>query len=85
MNTVQEVIAQVNSILEEEFEIDSELLKPEARLLEDLDLDSLDGVDLVVVLEKAFGCRIEEQDARAMRTVKQIYDYLCAAKGIESE
>jgi acyl carrier protein len=85
VNTVQEVIAQVNSILEEEFEIEPNLLKPEASLLEDLDLDSLDGVDLVVALEKAFGCRIEESDARAMRKVKQIYDYLCKAKGIESE
>ncbi|MHC5054331.1 MAG: acyl carrier protein [Planctomycetota bacterium] len=70
----------VDKIFIEEFEVPEEALKPEAKFAEDLDLDSLDGVDLVVALEKAFGCRIAEEDARAMRTLGQIYDYILAAR-----
>jgi len=72
--TIDEIKAQVNEILVEGFEIEPELLKQGAHLAEDLGLDSLDGVDLVVAIEKRFGCRIEESEARAMRTLQDIYD-----------
>ncbi len=65
---------QINEILTKAFEVDPELLEPDARLADDLQLDSLDGVDLVVALEKKFGCRIDEAEARAMRTLKDMYD-----------
>jgi acyl carrier protein len=77
--TRDEIVATVNGILTEEFEISADSLTPEAKLAEDLELDSLDGVDLVVSLEKAFGCRIKEEDARQMRELKQIYDYIESA------
>ena len=73
MNT-DEIIRQVNEILIEGFEVEPGLLRPEASLIDDLGLDSLDGVDIVVAMEKKFGCRIEEAEARAMRTLKDIYD-----------
>ena len=38
-----------------------------------LDMDSLDGVDLVVALEKTFACRIPEEEARGIRTLGDIY------------
>ena len=66
----------LNGILVDGFEIDPELLSPEARLAEDLELDSLDGVDLVVAIEKAFACRIREEDARAMAMLKDVYGYI---------
>ncbi len=72
--TTEELIQQVNEILIEGFEVEPDLLRPEASLVDDLGLDSLDGVDIVVAMEKAFGCRIEEAEARAMRTLKDIYD-----------
>ncbi|MBW2258186.1 MAG: acyl carrier protein, partial [Deltaproteobacteria bacterium] len=49
---------------------------PEARLREDLDLDSLDGVDMVVALEKAFGLRIDEKAVAETRTVGDIHAYV---------
>ncbi len=72
----QEIIEGFNQILIESFEIEPELLSPEARLREDLDLDSLDAVDLVVAIEKKFGCRIAEAEARKMRTLSDIYGHI---------
>lgn len=72
--TIDEVRAQVDEILIEGFEIDPELLAPEAQLGDDLGLDSLDGVDLVVALEKRFSCRIKESEARSMRSLQDIYE-----------
>ena len=70
------VVARVNEILAEGFEIDPTLLSPDARLKEDLELDSLDGVDLVVAIEKAFSCRIQEADARSMLTLADVYRHI---------
>jgi acyl carrier protein len=72
--TIDEIKARVHTILVEGFEIEPGLLKPEAHLADDLGLDSLDGVDLVVAIEKRFGCRVDESEARAMRTLQDIYD-----------
>jgi len=69
-----EVIAILNTILEEDFEIDAALLKPEASLRDDLDLDSLDGVDLIVAIEKKFHFRVDEEEARSIRTLNDIYE-----------
>ncbi len=69
-----EIIATLNEIMEEDFEIDPSLLKPEALLRENLELDSLDAVDLIVAIEKQFGCRIDEEEARTMRTLNDVYD-----------
>jgi acyl carrier protein len=49
-------------------------LKPEASLRDDLDLDSLDGVDLIVAIEKKFHCRVDEEEARSIRTLNDIYE-----------
>lgn len=67
------IISVVNSVLEEEFEIDANLLKPEALLYEDIGLDSLDAVDLIVMVDKELGVRIEEDDAKALRTLNDVY------------
>lgn len=72
--TLAEAIATVNAILVEEFECEPEALVPAARLNDDLGLDSLDGVDLVVAIEKSFHYRIPEQEAREIRTLQDIYD-----------
>jgi acyl carrier protein len=70
----EEIIAALNKIFEELFEIDPALLKPEALFVEDLGMDSLDAVDLIVAIEKEFGVRVKEEDARAIRTLGDIYN-----------
>lgn len=59
-----------------EFELERGKIVPTARLREDLGLDSLDGVDLIVALEKALQVQIPEVDARQMRTVADIFTFI---------
>ena len=71
---LDQAIARINAILIEEFEAEACNLHPKAQLNADLGLDSLDGVDLVVAIEKAFNYRIPEAEAREIRTLQDIYD-----------
>ncbi len=71
--SMDKIIKIVNQVLEEEFEIDAELLKPESLLYEDIGLDSLDAVDLIVMIDKQLGVRIDEEQARSIRTLEDVY------------
>ncbi len=77
MQSREEVEATVNQIFEKLFEVEPEKLSAAARL-EDLGLDSLDSVDIVVALEKAFRFRISEEQARKIRTLGDIYENVLA-------
>lgn len=70
------VIEKVNQILIEDFELEPGSIKPEANLRDELGLDSLDGVDLVVALEKSFQIKIDEIEAREIDTVEKIYSQI---------
>lgn len=72
----KEIVEIVNQIMIEEFEIEGSLLKPEILLGEGLGLDSLDAVDLVVSIEKQFGLRIQEAEARSMTKLEDVYNYI---------
>src|SRR5712692_4207135 len=65
----EKAIQIVNQTLLKEFELEPAALVPEARMREDLGLDSLEAVDLIVALEKALKVQIPETVAREMRTV----------------
>lgn len=72
--TEQEVIELIDSSLAEEFELEREAMTPEANIYEDLGLDSLDTVDMVIVLEGAFKFKIREEEAvRGIRTLGDIH------------
>jgi len=75
--TEQEIINLVNTSLAEEFELDQEEMTPEATIFDDLGLDSLDIVDMVIVLEGAFGFKIREEEAiRNIRTLGDIHAFV---------
>jgi acyl carrier protein len=79
--TDQQVIDLINTSLQEEFELEEDDMKPEALLFDDLELDSLDIVDLVVVLEKAFQFKIREEDSiREIRTLGDIHRFVINKK-----
>lgn len=84
--TEQEIIEITNKVFEESFEIEKDKLKPEANIITDLGLDSLDIVDLVVALQKSFGVNIRnEERVRNIRTLQDIYQFIHAIKNEEGK
>ena len=79
--TEQEIVPKVNEVFVESFEIKKEVLKPEAKIFNDLGLDSLDIVDLVVALQKKFGVTIRDDErVRNIRTLSDIYNFIQTLK-----
>jgi acyl carrier protein len=79
--TDQEVVDLIDATISEEFEIERKDLQPEATLFEELGFDSLDVVDLVVALEKAFQFKIrEEKSVRSIRTLGDVHAFVLAKK-----
>lgn len=75
--TEREIIGVVNEVFEDYFEIEAERLLPEAHIFEDLELDSLDIVDLVVAMQEKFKVRIRDDERiRGIRTLRDVYDFV---------
>lgn len=74
--TRQEIIDRVNTFLIDDFEIDREKIYPEARLKEDVGIDSLDYVDIVVLVHRTFGFKIQNGELKDIKTLSQFYDYI---------
>jgi acyl carrier protein len=72
--TREQILAEIVRSLVDDFDVDPSLVRPEARLREDLDLDSIDAVDLSVKMQELTGRRVEEAKLRAIRTVADIVD-----------
>ena len=71
-----EIIRTINDFLIEELEIDADKLKGDALLKEDLKIDSLDFVDIAVIVEKHFKIKIKPEDMKSVKTLAQFYDYV---------
>jgi acyl carrier protein len=75
--TDEKIIEVISSSLATEFELDLEKMVPEAILYDDLGLDSLDRVDTVIVLERAFKFKIREEEAiREITTLGGIHRFV---------
>lgn len=73
--TEQDTIFQeVTELLHKLFEIDPQDVTPESRLYEDLELDSIDAVDMVVHLQKKTGKKIKPDEFKSVRTVQDVVD-----------
>ena len=72
----KEIESLVANFLIEDMEIDATKIHNDAKLKEDLGLDSLDFVDLVVIVEKKFGFKIKPEEMKNVLTVKDFYDYI---------
>lgn len=73
--TKNELFERIATILHDSFEIEPARITPEARLYDDLDIDSIDAVDLIVQLKPLLG-RSLQPDAFKVRTVQDIVDVL---------
>jgi acyl carrier protein len=69
-----EIITTTKRFLSEEFEVDQDMIQPESNLKETLDLDSLDYVDLVVVIEDNLGFKPTADDFKTIETFNDFYD-----------
>jgi acyl carrier protein len=72
----EQIIAHVNKTLIEEFEVAEDNISADKRLREDLELDSLDAVDMIVALEQGLKIRVDEEEAKQIRTVGDIYSFV---------
>ncbi len=72
--TKQELFDHLVSILHETFDIETENIKPESRLYEDLDIDSIDAVDLLVKLKPIVGKRLQPDAFKSVRTIQDVVD-----------
>ncbi len=71
------VMRAVCEILQKDFECPPEKLTPEAKLFEELDLDSIDAIDLVAKLQKITGKTVSPEHFKQIRTLQDLVDAIC--------
>lgn len=74
--TRQEIEEKVRNFLVEDLEIDEEKIADDAKLKDDMGIDSLDFVDIVVIVEKNFGFKIKPEEMAGVTTLRQFCDYI---------
>ena len=72
--TRDDIFAQIKAALVELFEVDEEAITPEARLYQDLELDSIDAIDLVVHLQKLTGKKIKPEEFKSVRSGNDVVE-----------
>ena len=72
----KEIESKVRDFLIEDLEVDEEKIVPEARLKDDVGIDSLDFVDIVVIVEKNFGFKIKPEEMAGVVTLDDFYNYI---------
>ena len=70
-----DVISTINDFLIDEFELEEEALQPDASWKE-IGIDSLDFVDIVVVVENVFGIVIKGEDMANVKVLQEFYDFI---------
>ena len=74
--TRQEIEEKVKAFLIDDLEIDEEKIHADAKLKEDMGIDSLDFVDIVVIVEKKFGFKIKPEELTNVKLFSQFCDYI---------
>lgn len=83
--TDQEIFDRLRSILVETFDIEAERVSFHSKLYDDLDIDSIDAVDLIVKLKPLVGKRLQPEAFKAVRTVQDVIDALQGLLKAEAE
>lgn len=74
--TKEEIFAKLQDVLESEFEVEKSDVKLESKLFEDLDLDSIDAVDLVVKMKPYINGNIDPEMFKSAKTIQNVVDIL---------
>ncbi|HAM77352.1 MAG: acyl carrier protein [Dinoroseobacter sp.] len=72
MQSYDDIFPLVRDILVEMFELEPEQIQPATRLYEDLDIDSIDAVDIVVKLKEVTGRKVKPEDFKTVRTIDDV-------------
>ena len=83
METREDVLKLLTRLLGEMFDVEADAVRPGASLYDDLDIDSIDAVDLVVELRSITGKQIDPEEFKAVRTVDDVINAVAAIVGIE--
>ena len=70
------VVGKVNDFLIDEFELEKEQLVPDALMKDDLDIESLDFVDIAVIIEKEFGLKVTSEQMIKIRKLEDLYNFI---------
>jgi acyl carrier protein len=70
--STDDILGRLRSVLHETFEIAPERVTPDAHLFTDLDLDSIDAIDLAIQVQDMTGTRIKPEDFKSVRTVGDV-------------
>ena len=71
-----EIEEKVREFLIEDLEVEEENIHPDALLKDDLGIDSLDFVDIVVIIERKFGFKIKPEEMAGVNTLQKFCDYI---------
>ena len=74
----QVLIEKINEVLADEFEVDLNVIMPDANIKQSLQLDSLSLVDMVALIEETFGVSIKGAEVGTMQTFGSLYDFVYA-------
>jgi acyl carrier protein len=72
----EDVMGIVNDFLIDEFELESGQLVPDALMKEDLDIESLDFVDIAVIIERDFGLKVTSEEMLKIRKLEDLYNFI---------
>jgi acyl carrier protein len=72
----EDIVTKVNVFLVDEFELEESQLEPDALLKDDLDIESLDFVDIAVLIEKEFKFKMKTEEMAKLKTLDDLYNYI---------
>ena len=72
----EELCEKVKQVLMDDFEVEEEAISEDASLFQDLELDSLDAIDLMVTLDKELNIEIKTEEMKDVRTMKDVCDFV---------
>ena len=72
----EDIVIIVNDFLIDEFELEEDQLIPDAKMKEDLDIESLDFVDIAVIIEKEFGLKVASEQMIKIKKLEDLYNFI---------
>lgn len=83
MLTEEKIFEKVKSILVDEFEVDANTISMEANLFTELNLDSLDAIDLIVTLDKELGIESKTEEMKNLQTIRDVCDFILTSSDVK--